>query len=69
MRTNVPRNQTPTLLRILEGANDASTENIVLSPPRYARRVQGIHFYQIEPNIAAIRELSMRVFGAYSRYR
>lgn len=69
VRTNVPRGQTPTLLRILERANDASADNVVLSPPRYARRVTGIGHYMIEPNIAAIRELSLRVFGTYSRYR
>lgn len=68
VRTNVPRDQASTLLRILDKANDASAENIVLSPSRYARRVTDIHWYMIEPNIAAIRDLSRRVFGPYSRY-
>ncbi len=70
VRTNVPRDQIPTLVRILDRANDASTENIVLSPVAgYARRVSGIGYYMIELNIAAVRELSIRVFGSYSRYR
>ena len=70
VRTNVPRSQTPTLMRILERANDASAAHVVLSPPQgYARRVTDIKYYMIEPNIAAIRELSRRAFGQYSRYR
>lgn len=72
VRTNVPRDQVPTLLRILERANDATTQNIVLSPTAgYARRIPPDEVngrYMIEPNIAAIRELSRRVFGGYSRY-
>ncbi|HUE88331.1 MAG TPA: DUF6677 family protein [Vicinamibacterales bacterium] len=71
VRTNVPREQTPTLLRILERANDAATENIVLRPNKYARRIPKteIRYYMTELNIAAVRNLSLRVFGSYSRYR
>lgn len=68
VRTNVPRDKTMTLHRILERANDASAHHVVLSPSRYARRVTGIHFYMTELNMAAVRELSLNVFGAYSRY-
>jgi LCP family protein required for cell wall assembly len=72
VRTNVPRNQVSVLVRILEKANDASTEHIVLSPNRYARRIPAAETggaYMTELNMAAVRELSIRVFGSYSRYR
>lgn len=72
VRTNAPRDQIPALVRILERANDASTENIVLSPiAGYARRIPAAEVngrYMIELNIAAIRELSIRVFGPHSQY-
>ena len=72
VRTNVPREQAQMLLSIVEKANEASAEQIVLSPPGgYAQRIPAIEVhgrYMIEPNIAAIRELSIRVFGSYSRY-
>jgi LCP family protein required for cell wall assembly len=72
VRTNVPRDRVSVLVRILEKANDASTEQIVLSPTRYARRIPPSETggaYMTELNMAAVRELSMRVFGSYSRYR
>jgi LCP family protein required for cell wall assembly len=72
VRTNVPRDQVKVLMRILDKASDASTEHIVLSPLRYARRIPVAETggrYMIELNIAAVRELSLRVFGPYSRYR
>lgn len=72
VRTNVPRDKVSVLLKVLEKANDASTEQVVLSPNRYARRIpkeQTGGAYMTELNLAAVRELSMRVFGPFSRYR
>lgn len=72
VRTNVPRDQANQLLRIVERANDASTEHIVLSPNQYARRIPPAEVNgrsMTELNIAAIRQLSLRVFGPHSRYR
>lgn len=72
VRTNVPRDRVPQLLQILDRANDASTRNIVLSPPAgYARVIPPSETggsYLIELNLAAVRDLSREVFGPYSRY-
>lgn len=72
IRTDVPRDQVRQILSLLERANEASTEQIVLSTPHgYAQRIPAAEVngrYMIEPNIAAIRELSRRVFGPYSRF-
>ncbi len=73
VRTNVPPDQIPVLLSILQKANDAPTEHVVLSTTNgYATRIPAAEIngrYMIEPDIAAIRELSMRIFGSFSSYR
>ena len=71
VRTNVPRDQTNTLLRILRRANSADTEHIVLTSP-YTRRippdeVNGRWMVQLVEQ--GIRDLSKEVFGSYSRYQ
>jgi LCP family protein required for cell wall assembly len=72
VRTNLPRDQVPLLLSLLQDANNAATEHIVLSPPAgYAQVIPAIEVagrYMTELNIVAIRELSVRIFGPYSRY-
>lgn len=71
VRTNVPREGTSTLLTILRRANDATTEHLVLSPPDYANRIPPAEVngrYMTQLDMSAIRALSLRLFGTYSRY-
>jgi len=71
VRTNVPRDQTNTLLRILRRANDASTEHIVLAPPKYTHRIPPEEVngrWMVQLVMTSIRDLSKEVFGSYSRY-
>lgn len=70
-RTNANPADMPMLLPILTRATAASAEHIVLQPSTYARRIPPSEVngrYMTELNIAAIREMSIRVFGQYSRY-
>ncbi len=73
VRTNLPRDQVPLFLSLVQQANEASAEHIVLSPPAgYAQVIPAVEVsgrYMTELNIAAIRELSARIFGPYSHYQ
>jgi LCP family protein required for cell wall assembly len=70
-RTDANPADMQTLLPILTRATTASAEHIVLQPSTYARRIPPGEVngrYMTELNIAAVREMSIRVFGKYSRY-
>ena len=71
VRTNIPASQADTLLTILRHANDASTVHMTLASPQYSQRippdeVQGR--WMVQPVMSGIRQLSLQVFGSYSRY-
>ena len=71
VRTNVPRGQAPTLLSILGRANDAATLHMTLASSRYSRRIPPEEVngrWMVEPVMSGIRQLSLQVFGSYSRY-
>jgi LCP family protein required for cell wall assembly len=71
VRTNIPASQADTLLTILRHANDASTVHMTLASPQYSTRippdeVQGR--WMVQPVMSGIRQLSLQVFGSFSRY-
>jgi polyisoprenyl-teichoic acid--peptidoglycan teichoic acid transferase len=71
VRSDVPVDQLPEILALLDRSADASTEQIVLSPPRYARRIPREEVggrYMIELRMDALAELSVELFGPRSRY-
>jgi LCP family protein required for cell wall assembly len=71
VRTNVPRDQTNTLLKILRRANDASTTHVILTPPTYTRRIPSDEVngrWMVQLVMPSIRDLSKEIFGTYSRY-
>lgn len=70
-RTNVPLDRLSELMPLLRAASDASTRSIVLAPNRYASRIPPEEVngrYMIQPKLSAYRDLSLEVFGTYSRY-
>lgn len=72
VRTNVPRDQTNTLLTILRRANDATTSHVLLTPPKYTRRIPPDEVngrWMVQLVMTAVRDLSKEIFGTYSRYQ
>ena len=72
VRTNVPSSQAGTLLTILRRANEAATVNITLTEPEYLQRIPPDEVggrWMWQPVMAGVRDLSLRVFGSYSRYQ
>jgi polyisoprenyl-teichoic acid--peptidoglycan teichoic acid transferase len=70
-RTNIPLDQLDDLLALMEQANRADTRQIVLSPSRYAQRIPPAEVngrFMTELKMDAVAELSVELFGSYSRY-
>jgi LCP family protein required for cell wall assembly len=71
VRTNIPSSQAGTLLTILRRANDGATVNVTLTEPQYLQRIPPDEVggrWMWQPVMAGIRDLSLQLFGSYSRY-
>ncbi|HWH23943.1 MAG TPA: LCP family protein [Candidatus Limnocylindria bacterium] len=70
-RTNAPVDQLPQLLDLLARANDSSTDHYVLSPNKFASRIPPAEVggrYMTQLRMDKVAELSIELFGQYSRY-
>lgn len=71
VRTNVPSSQADALLTILRRANDAATVHITLASSNYSQRIPPDEVggrWMWQPVMSGVRDLSLQVFGSYSRY-
>jgi LCP family protein required for cell wall assembly len=71
VRSDVPVEQLPEILELLDRSAGATTRQIVLAPPRYAQRVPPDEVggrYMIELKMDALAALSVELFGDRSRY-
>jgi LCP family protein required for cell wall assembly len=71
VRTNVPSGQVDTLLNILRRANDAATVHVTLESSTYSQRIPPDEVggrWMWEPVMSGVRDLSLQVFGSYSKY-
>jgi LCP family protein required for cell wall assembly len=71
VRTNVPLDQLPEILQLLQGSHGAEEERIVLGPRRYAERIPPAEInglYALRLKIDAVAALSIELFGDRSRY-
>jgi LCP family protein required for cell wall assembly len=72
VRTNIRPGDLPMLLPVFNNATNAATDHYVLQPNSYAQRIPPAEVhgkYMTELNLAAVRRLSIDVFGSYSSYR
>lgn len=71
IRTDAPLDRLPDILTIVLNSALANTRNIVLAPPRYAsgyRNEFDLPTNMNQLNMDAVKELSIELFGAESRY-
>lgn len=71
IRTDAPLERFPDIVSIAQRTQDASTNNVVLSPPKYARSVfseSGVRTFQLELRMEAVADLSIELFGQDSLY-
>jgi polyisoprenyl-teichoic acid--peptidoglycan teichoic acid transferase len=71
VRSNAPLEQLPELLDVLQASESSTTRQIVLSPKKYAQRIPPAEVggrFMTELKMDALAELSIELFGDYSRY-
>jgi polyisoprenyl-teichoic acid--peptidoglycan teichoic acid transferase len=71
IRTNIPPEELPQLMALLQGTLEAETENYVLGPPKYSQRVPPTEIrglYALRLDMEAVAGLSRSLFGEASRY-
>ena len=71
VRTNVPLDQLPDILEVLQGSRDAEQRNIVLGPRRFAERIPPAEInglYALRLKLDEVAALSIELFGDESHY-
>ena len=70
-RTNLPLESLAEFVDLLDRTRDADPVRVVLSPPKYSKRIPMAETggaWMTELKMNAVRELSVELFGEYSRY-
>ena len=71
IRTNVPVDHLGEFVDLLEQTKDATPRKVVLSPPKYSERIpmsQTGGRWMTQLKMDAVKELSIELFGEFSRY-
>lgn len=71
VRTDVPLDRLPEIAWLIQSTNEANVERHVLQPERYAQQIpreETNGLYMTRLKMDAVAELSIRLFGAQSRY-